>query len=473
MMLSSGQLQIEFNQPIKFYQNLGYQFLYNQYFAEAEEVFNILSHQYPNHPHGYEGLARVATSAQQWQLALKRWERVIELFPYRRSARVAFGNTLLELNQFDQAAFVFRKITKMYPHHPHGYEGLANIAQRLAQTEQALKYWDLSIQHSNAKSSYIGKAKLLINLVQDEEALWLMDELIAQYPRSLELLLEKAKLLLTAQHFEAVVKVIKKLPQEDRELLQVKVLLISALIGLESFQEANLMIQSLPDFQDCNHQMVRILKTWQRFYQQGIDFTQPKIFGIGLTKTGTQSLNEALNLLGYTAVHFINPISGNVLDSQDFLYFDAFTDISAAFRFEELFFAFPNAKFIYTERSVDEWVQSISHHYQTLYGFHTIAELKDWINQSQLHGFVKRRLDYDTTHLYAVANLYAHHSSWENAYYGFEQRVQQFFANQPKDKLLTLNIGQGKEWEKLCRFLDCSVPNEPFPHETTNVFNLH
>ncbi len=472
MMRSLNPIKIEPNKPLKFYQNLGYQFLYNHYFIEAEEVFKILSHQHPNHPQGYEGLARVAMGSQQWKFALKRWEKVIELFPHRISARVALGNALIELNHFDQAEFVFRKITKLYPNHAQGYEGLAKIAQRTAQTEQALQYWDLSIQKSQAKSSYIGKARLLMNRVQDDEAIRLIDGLIARYPHDLELLLEKAKLLLMAQHFEGVIKVINQLPKEDQELLPVKILLISALIGLEFFHEANIIIHSLPEFQDCNHQMVRILKTWQSYYQSGIDFTQPKIFGIGLSKTGTTSLNQALNLLNYTAVHFINPITGNVLDSKDFLYFDAFTDISASSRFEELFFAFPNAKFIYTERQVDDWVKSISNYYEKLYGFSTIEGLRNWMNQSQFNTSGRRRLDYDTTHLYAVANLYAHHPNWESAYYSFEKRVKQFFKDQPKDKFLTLNICQEEGWEKLCSFLNQSIPQETFPHQKTNFLNL-
>jgi tetratricopeptide (TPR) repeat protein len=465
MTVSPKTRVIELSKTLKFNQNLGYQFLQNNYLIESEQVFQHLSFEYPNKPQGYEGLARVAMRSQKWELALKRWAKVIRLFPNRIPARVALGNILIELNQFERAKLVFQDLVKTYPDKPQGYEGLARVAQHGNQPEKALEYWDISIQKTNAKSSYLGKARLLINLAQDEPAFNLMSFFMTHNPHDLEMILEKAKLLVLTQNFEAAIQEINRLPQSDQALLPVKALLISALIGIKNFNQASAMIESLPDFQDCNYQQVRFLKTWQKYYQQGFDFNQPKIFGIGLGQTGTSLLNEVLNRLGYTSVHLINPITRTLLDSKDFLYFDAFTDISVSFRFEELFFAFPNAQFIYIERDLNHWVYSISNYYTTVYGFSTPKDMKNWLTQSQSGSFTKGRLETDTTYRHAIANLYAHHLNWKSAYRAFDQRVKRFFHDKPKDKLLKVNIFQEKSWDKICHFLEVPMPCEPFPHQ--------
>ncbi|MGB3533184.1 MAG: sulfotransferase [Microcoleaceae cyanobacterium] len=471
MTVSPKTRVIELSKTLKFNQNLGYQFLQNNYLTDAEKVFRHLTFQYPEKPQGYEGLARVAMRSQRWELAIKRWAKVIKLFPDRIPAKVALGNILIELNQLGRAELVFQDLVKHSSDKPQGYEGLARVAQRANQQEQALKHLDTSIANTNAKSSYLGKARLLINLAQNEQAFKLMSSFVNYNPHDLEMILEKAKLLVLTQNFDVAIQEINRLPRADQELLQVKVLLISALIGRQQFNQASLMIESLPDFQDCNHQQVRFLKTWQKYYQQGFDFNQPKIFGIGLSHTGTNLLNEVLNQLGYTSVHLINPITSNVLDSKDFLYFDAFTDISVSFRFEELFFAFPNAQFIYIERDLNHWVKSISQYYTKLYGFSTPKGMRNWLTQSQSNSFKKRRLDYDTTYRHAVANLYAHHLNWKSAYRSFDKRVKQFFDDKPKDKLLKINLVEENNWENICHFLELPIPSYPFPGQRSSTVN--
>lgn len=466
MSVSQKSSVIELNKTIKFNQNLGYQFLQNNYLAEAEKVFQHLLLQHPNKPQAYEGLARVAMRSQKWELALKRWAKVIKLFPDRIPARVALGNILIELNQLDRAEMIFQYLIKNYPYKSQGYEGLARLAQSAHQPDKALKYWDHSIKKTQAKSSYLGKARLLINLAQDQEAFDLISYFIARNPSDLEMILEKAKLLVVTQNFAAAIEEINRLPQVDQELLPVKVLLISALVGIKSFNQASIIIDSLPDFQDCNYHEVRYLKTWQKYYKEGFDFNQPKIFGIGLSQTGTHLLNEILSTIGYTSVHLINPITKSILDSKDFLYFDAFTDISVSFRFEELFFAFPNAQFIYLERDLNHWVESISRYYTKLYGFSTPKEMRHWLTQSKSSVSQRERLDNDTTYRHAIANLYAHHLNWNSAYRSFDQRVKRFFHDKPKDKLLKINLFQENNWDNICHFLNVKAPAAVFPSPT-------
>jgi hypothetical protein len=65
-----------------------------------------------------------------------------------------------------------------------------------------------------------------------------------------------------------------------------------------------------------------------------------KVFGIGLSKTGTTSLSAALAILGYRSKHFPK--------DEDFARYDAFSDITVAMKFKTLDRFFPGSQFIYT-----------------------------------------------------------------------------------------------------------------------------
>ncbi|MBC6421767.1 MAG: hypothetical protein GDA43_03165 [Hormoscilla sp. SP5CHS1] len=90
-------------------------------------------------------------------------------------------------------------------------------------------------------------------------------------------------------------------------------------------------------------------KKWQRSKRM-------KVFGIGLSRTGTKSLTEALNMLGINVVHYPNDettlqelIAGNyefsLLNS-----WDGITDITVAPYYAQLDKIYPDSKFILTVR---------------------------------------------------------------------------------------------------------------------------
>ena len=79
-----------------------------------------------------------------------------------------------------------------------------------------------------------------------------------------------------------------------------------------------------------------------------------KIFGIGLSRTGTTTLTDTLNQLGYNIIHYPN-------DHQMFNdpNNDGCTDIPVTVNYKKLDELWPRSKFIYTIRDKDEWVESI------------------------------------------------------------------------------------------------------------------
>jgi hypothetical protein len=162
-----------------------------------------------------------------------------------------------------------------------------------------------------------------------------------------------------------------------------------------------------------------------------------KIFGIGLSRTGTTSLTEALAILGFSAIHY--PTSLEQIE-----LYDAATDLLVAATFEMLDAKFPGSKFIYTVRRRESWLESCRRHWLRR------QEKVDDINRElrkQLYGTI----DFD-------ADLFA------QAYDRHETHVLHYFAERPHDFLVFDICGGRTDWERLCSFLSAPVPIVPFPN---------
>lgn len=107
-----------------------------------------------------------------------------------------------------------------------------------------------------------------------------------------------------------------------------------------------------------------------------------KVFCIGLNRTGTTSLHNALRMLGYNSVHFKDDegnnikdmIVNNLLSKHNILngldHYDAFTDWERAPYTVEVVQKFlneyPKAKFILNYRDVESWIESRKKHVDSL-----------------------------------------------------------------------------------------------------------
>jgi hypothetical protein len=95
-----------------------------------------------------------------------------------------------------------------------------------------------------------------------------------------------------------------------------------------------------------------------------------KLFGIGLSRTGTSSLTAALSRLGYSGVHWpSDPLTQYQLltylrgDSDGFMLtaadrYDVLTDTPIACVYRELSIAYPDSRFILTTRDEEPWLRS-------------------------------------------------------------------------------------------------------------------
>lgn len=193
------------------------------------------------------------------------------------------------------------------------------------------------------------------------------------------------------------------------------------------------------------------------------DFRKPKIFGIGLTKTGTTTLAAALTALGWTTLDWRNPLTFELMSKDDLHLFDAFTDTPVCLGFEAYYYMFPNSKFIYTMRSVAAWLTSIERQWKRLFGlsgFAAIREATERPDTLPLHGITFRDL---------YSTLYFNHADFTEAYRAHDRRVRRFFADKPKDRFLEFDVFRGDGWSELCAFIGCDIPRVPFPWENRTL----
>ncbi len=177
---------------------------------------------------------------------------------------------------------------------------------------------------------------------------------------------------------------------------------------------------------------------------------QPRVFCIGLSKTGTTSLTAALKTLGYRAKHF--PIRmiryrDGVLsyDRSIAARYDALSDLPIARFYRDLDRAFPGSKFILTVRQIDDWLDSCRRHVWP----GQLIRADTWFNR--LHRDMYDAIDYDE-------------QRFRNAYIRHVDDVHTYFEGR-EDDLLEFNVADGDSWPPLCTFLDKKRPDGPFPRQ--------
>lgn len=166
-----------------------------------------------------------------------------------------------------------------------------------------------------------------------------------------------------------------------------------------------------------------------------------RVYGIGLSKTGTRSLTEALTILMSRKAY-------HGCDVGTIAARGAATDSPVAARYRALDELWPNSKFILTVRDEDEWIESLRKHcVANEIGQAPLALRLEYLSlRWHLYGFGER------FNVDAARAGHRHHVAG----------VRQWFADKP-DQLLELSICQGDGWESLCEFLGYPVPDKPFP----------
>ena len=195
-----------------------------------------------------------------------------------------------------------------------------------------------------------------------------------------------------------------------------------------------------------------------------------KVLGVGYGRTGTLSLKHALDQLGFGLCHHMYEVRqrpqqvawwlaaarGERLDWDEvFAEFGSQVDWPASCFWRDLIAHYPDAKVILTDRDPDSWHRSIM---KTILPASEIGRKEDpdpvnrdaseAIYQLVLQQIFEGRLaDRD----FAIGKFLEHR--------------QAVIDTVPADRLLVLGIGDG--WGPLCRFLDCEVPDAPYPDQNS------
>lgn len=136
---------------------------------------------------------------------------------------------------------------------------------------------------------------------------------------------------------------------------------------------------------------------------------------------------------------------------------DAVTDLPAAFWYEEILQAFPDARVILTVRDSDEvWMQSVLNHRRLLqrHWVHMVYSLLTLLPTKPRKVRNLARLEF----LAAYGSPNPIPILYKKKYNEHNERAQ---AVIPKEKLFVYNVKQG--WGPLCEFLGVDVPSQEFP----------
>ncbi len=193
-----------------------------------------------------------------------------------------------------------------------------------------------------------------------------------------------------------------------------------------------------------------------------------KIIGPGFGRTGTKSLKEALEVLGFGPCHHMYEVLDNHEtqvphwqavargESPDWsAVFDGYgsqVDWPGANVWRETMEAFPDAKVVLSVRPPEKWWASFDK---------TIGKLTDRYPSMELPPHIREILDMNLA-LIGEGVFNGQYRDKDVAIAAFEQRKAEVEAGVPADRLLVFDVAQG--WEPLCAFLGVDVPDMPFPH---------
>lgn len=175
------------------------------------------------------------------------------------------------------------------------------------------------------------------------------------------------------------------------------------------------------------------------------------VFNIGFNRAGTTSLVEALNYLQipslhhkYQGIRLFDLIQQNMRLGQRLFYgmdqgYQGFSDFAGQHFFALLDKQYPGSKFILTIRSLETWLESRER-----------KVLRNRANPDYRYHFLK--IDRE---------------AWTKEYMACLQDVRDHFKGRNED-LLIIDIPSGDGWEKLCPFLNKSVPGLPFPRKNVS-----
>ncbi|KAF8586163.1 hypothetical protein K439DRAFT_978169 [Ramaria rubella] len=193
-----------------------------------------------------------------------------------------------------------------------------------------------------------------------------------------------------------------------------------------------------------------------------------KVICLGLGRTGTKSLADALEVIGFgPSYHMTTIIRGGGKDlltwnkigdgkgtTEDVHMlcdgYGAVLDYPPAMYPSELYAAYPDAKFILTTRDPEKWEKSVKN---------TIMRIPEMMRNKPERSLLEERLvQWHEVYMhgkYHRGRLFTH---TQQELLDHNERVKSII---PPEKLLIYEVGEG--WDRLVEYLEVSKPSVPFP----------
>jgi len=190
-----------------------------------------------------------------------------------------------------------------------------------------------------------------------------------------------------------------------------------------------------------------------------------KIVGTGLGRTGTKSMQTALNQLGFGPCHHMSEMfthpeafphwiaAAKGAQNWDVLFegYESMVDWPGVKYWRELVAYYPEAKVLHTVRDPDQWFDSTQ---ATIFNRSNLERIVQPGPMSDFFTGLFGDMMPNITDRAAMTDYYRRHDA--------EVR-----ATVPMERLLIYPVGSG--WEPLCDWLGVPIPDTPYPSENSRA----
>jgi Sulfotransferase domain len=174
---------------------------------------------------------------------------------------------------------------------------------------------------------------------------------------------------------------------------------------------------------------------------------RPRIFNLGLNKTGTSSFHQAMVILGFRSLHWGGPrvhelVEASFVAREPLLTnlhqrYDAFSDIGPlSRRFKLLDAQYPGSRFVLTVRPVEGWLESRRRHVESN------VRLRD-------------------AGRYTGTFLVVDEEKWRRDWDTHLAQVRTYFAG--RLDFLEIDMTDDPSWRPFCELLGVPEPDAAFP----------
>ena len=196
-----------------------------------------------------------------------------------------------------------------------------------------------------------------------------------------------------------------------------------------------------------------------------------KVFNLGFSKTGTTSIEQAFQLLGYRVskghwkYHYnyyllAVAIQGDYDEIVRYSrYFDAFCDGpwgGGTDLYKRLEQEYPDARFLLTIRDPDKW-------YDSLVTMLTMFDDDERTAMSTYHRNGLFGTIYWFRKIFDIEELHGNRDKIITKYRAYNEEVQEYFRARNRQLYVVDVSTEETPWQGLCDFLEREVPDAPFP----------